>query len=286
MANATTSNLKSLDWLRDHLNDETVRIIDCRFLLGQPAAGREAYEAGHLPNAIHADLEQDLSGPITEHGGRHPLPDLQEFVQKLSRWGIDEKTTVVAYDDQGGAMASRLWWMLKYLGHEQAYLLNGTFSLWRQQGLPVTADIPTPPPTAFTPHLRPDMLASMEEVKSKLHAQDTALIDSREPVRYRGEQEPIDKKAGHIPGAVNRFWKDALQDDSTWKPADQQKDRFQAAGLDPQQEVIVYCGSGVTACPNVLALQEAGFEKVKLYLGSWSDWITNADNPVATAKDE
>ncbi|HEU4964164.1 MAG TPA: sulfurtransferase [Bacilli bacterium] len=283
----THTHLKSLDWLREHLTDANLRIVDCRFVLGQPQAGRTAYDQSHIPGAIHADLEQDLSAPVAPngHGGRHPLPDLDTFVRKLGQWGIDANTTVLAYDDQGGAMASRFWWMLTYLGHKNTYLLNGTLTHWLQRDLPVTAEVPSVTATLFTPDLQKDLLVSMSDVQAKRNSPDTVLIDSREPMRYRGEQEPIDKAAGHIPGAHNRFWKDALHADNTWKSPAEQQVRFAALNLDPQQEVIVYCGSGVTACPNVLALKEAGFEQVKLYLGSWSDWISYADNPIATDTD-
>lgn len=272
-----------MDWVLEHLQDENVRLIDCRFLLGQPQAGREAYRKDHIPNAFYFDLEQDLSGPIQKHGGRHPLPAPATLAQKLGKIGIDENVHVIAYDDQGGAMASRLWWLLAYLGHEKASVMNGTYAQWKANGYPTTSAIPTAHPRSFHVHLQNHLIASMEEVKQKLHSPQTLLLDSREEKRYLGEEEPIDSVAGHIPGARHCFWKGVLQENGTWKNPDELKQHF--AQLPPAEELIVYCGSGVTAAPNVLALQAAGYKNVKLYAGSWSDWISYKENPVARGKE-
>lgn len=273
-------------WLADKLNDSDTVIVDCRFILGQPDAGRNAYAEGHIPGAVYFDLERDLSGPIAEHGGRHPLPVLDDFADKLGQAGIDASKTVVVYDDQGGAMASRLWWMLRYAGHaqERVKLLGGGFGAWKAAGHPVSTETPQVRKAVFHAVLQPDMLLSMKEVKARLGRPGTTLIDSRERPRYLGETEPLDPVAGHIPGAVNRFWKDALGADGKWQDAAGQQARF--ADLDRESEIVVYCGSGVTACPNVLALAEAGFANVKLYGGSWSDWISYKDNPIATGEEE
>lgn len=270
-------------WLREHLNDSNVVIADCRFILGQPDAGRTAYEAGHIPGAVYFDLERDLSGPIGRHGGRHPLPDIASFAKALGQAGIDSSKTVVVYDDQGGAMASRLWWMLRYAGHDNVKLLDGGYGSWQAAGHPVSTEAPQVQQTVFEAAPQPDMLLSQEDVKSRLGKAGTTLIDSREPRRYLGLEEPIDPVAGHIPGAVNYFWKQSLDESGRWKRAEGQQERF--AGLKRDEEVVVYCGSGVTACPNVLALTEAGFTDVKLYGGSWSDWISYKDNPVATGEE-
>jgi thiosulfate/3-mercaptopyruvate sulfurtransferase len=279
------SHLIQIDWLNQHLHDPQVRVVDCRFVLGNPDAGRTAYETEHLPGAVYFDLERDLSGPKAAHGGRHPLPDLEELAAKLGRAGIGADTKVVAYDDQGGAMASRLWWLLTYMGHDNAFVLNGTFAEWKAQGLPVTAEVPEFAPAIFPLQVRPELAVSMEEVKQKRAEEGVVLIDSREAARYRGEQEPIDPVAGHIPGALNSFWKDSLNEAGRWKSAEEQKARFeQMEEIAKAREIIVYCGSGVTACPNVLALREAGYENVKLYLGSWSDWCSYPDNPIAKAE--
>lgn len=278
------SNLVSMDWLLAHLHDPDVRVVDCRFVLGQPDAGVNAYKEDHLPGAVYFDLERDLSAPKAAHGGRHPLPDVELLAAKLGENGIGNGHHIVAYDDQGGAMASRFWWLLKYMGHEQVSVVNGSYSAWKAAGHPVTGVVAPVSKTEFAAHSQTDSLVHMNEVRTKLGDPGTVLIDSREAVRYQGLQEPIDPVAGHIPGAVNHFWKDSLKDDGTWKSADEQRERF--ADIDPDQEVIVYCGSGVTATPNILALHEAGHRNVKLYLGSWSDWCSYPENPIATSKEE
>jgi thiosulfate/3-mercaptopyruvate sulfurtransferase len=260
-----------------------VVVVDCRFALGKPENGQAEYALDHIPGAFYLDLERDLSGPIMEHGGRHPLPDLGALSLKFSELGIHTGTTVVAYDDQGGAMASRLWWLLRFLGHEKVYVLDGGYSAWKAAGHTVLAEVPHPQLAAFAPKVQRHMLISHFELQEKLGAPGVVLLDSRERRRYLGLEEPIDKKAGHIPGARNFFWKDSLGQDGCWLPARAQQERF--AELYPDEELIVYCGSGVTACPNVLALDEAGFKKVRLYAGSWSDWISYEENPVATGEE-
>ncbi|RAU94930.1 sulfurtransferase [Paenibacillus sp. YN15] len=264
--------------------EEPVVLADCRFQLGQQKCGQEAYAAGHLPGAVYFDLEEDLSGPVGEHGGRHPMPDLGVLLLKLGERGIDRNTAVIAYDDQGGAMAARFWWLLRFLGHEKVYLLDGGYRGWVQAGLPVSSEPAAPAePKVFGGRVQNQMLVVMEDVRERLDRPGTVLIDSREPRRYRGEEEAIDKKAGHIPGARNRFWKDNLGADGRWLPPEELKTRF--GDIAPDQEIIVYCGSGVTACPNLLALAEAGRTDARLYLGSWSDWISYPENPVTTGEE-
>lgn len=276
-------HIVSPEWLFEHGSQDHVVIADCRFVLGQPEAGRQSYEIDHICGAYYFDLERDLSGPKDEHGGRHPLPDLQELAAKLGRAGIRGETVVVAYDDQGGAMASRLWWLLTFMGHDKVYILDKGYSAWKEAGYPVSDEKPVEQEAVFTPKVRSDMLVNMEQVKERIGRQGTVLLDSREEKRYLGIEETIDPVAGHIPGAKSYFWKEGLQETGGWKAAAEQKSRF--ADLRETDELIVYCGSGVTACPNVLALSEAGFRNVKLYAGSWSDWVSYKDNPVATGKE-
>ncbi|MGG0303939.1 sulfurtransferase [Bacillus albus] len=274
----------TVEWLREHIEDENVRIIDCRFDLAHPNWGREKYEEEHIPHALYFDLNLDLSSPITEHGGRHPLPNIEEFADKLSRAGIDEHTTVIAYDSEAGANASRLWWLLNYVGHEKVYILDGGFPAWKENGLPITTEIPVAKRKAFKAHVQDHMLVTVETVKENIHAgADVTLIDSREPKRYAGVEELVDPKAGHIPTAVNYFWKDGMLQSGQFKNEAQQQERFQNLAKD--KETIVYCGSGVTACPNILALKLAGFQNVKLYAGSWSDWISYPENQIAKEED-
>ncbi|GIO15394.1 thiosulfate sulfurtransferase [Cohnella xylanilytica] len=273
----------SLKWLLARLYEPDLVIVDCRFAMGQPDAGRAAYEEAHIPGAVYLDLERDLSDPVGEHGGRHPLPDAAELAGRLSRVGIGNDTRVVAYDDQGGAMASRLWWLLRYLGHENVFVLDEGFSAWKREGFPVNAEQKVLIPATFLATVQHNMLVEMDEVREALGDDRIVLVDSREAPRFRGEAEPLDKKAGHIPGARNKFWKGALDEQGRFKSAEALAEHF--ADLPRDRELVVYCGSGVTATPNVLALSEAGFENVKLYAGSWSDWISYEGNPIATGEE-
>jgi thiosulfate/3-mercaptopyruvate sulfurtransferase len=274
------SNIVKPEWLLEHLQQPDIVIVDCRFMLGQPEQGRNEYGQDHIPGAFYVDLEKDVSGNEAIHGGRHPLPDLGAFSLMVSSLGIDASQKVIAYDDQGGAMASRLWWMLRFLGHQQVYVLDKGYSAWKAAGYPVTQEVPIAEPRVFSPKVNRHLLASHDEVKDKFEQPGTVLVDSREAKRYQGVEEPIDAVAGHIPGAKNYFWKEVLDDTGAWKSANEQEKHFQE--LHAADEIIVYCGSGVTACPNVLALTEAGFTNVKLYSGSWSDWVSYKENPVAT----
>lgn len=271
--------LVTVDWLYEHMNDSDVRIIDCRFDLAHPIWGKEQYDEAHIESALYFDLNKDLSSAVTKHGGRHPLPIAEEFAEKLSKAGIDEHVMVVAYDSQGGAMASRLWWLLTYLGHERVYVLNGGFSAWEERGFPVTNKVPSFVRTTFKPSVQQHLLVTMDGLKEKINNKENiTLIDSREEKRYAGAEELVDPIAGHIPTAQNYFWKEGLTAEGHFKSKEAQEERF--ASLQKEKETIVYCGSGVTACPNVLALQMAGFEHVKLYAGSWSDWISYPENEI------
>ncbi|WP_025688317.1 sulfurtransferase [Paenibacillus zanthoxyli] len=276
----------STRWLLARLYEPELVIADCRFLLSDPEAGRSAYLKDHIPGAVYLHLEEQLSAPVGPHGGRHPLPEPALIAAVLGQAGISRDSIVVAYDDQGGAFASRLWWMLRYLGHDKVYVMDEGYSAWKAADFPVSDSQPVRIPTAYEPEVHPEMLASAQEVTQYSQAGGSTvplLIDSREPRRYAGLEEPIDAKAGHIPGAVNRFWKDVLDEQGRWKDAAVLKEQF--ASIDPSRETIVYCGSGVTACPNVLALHRAGYDKVRLYAGSWSDWISYEENPVATGEE-
>jgi thiosulfate/3-mercaptopyruvate sulfurtransferase len=271
--------VKDKEWLLKGLTKSNVRVVDCRFSLAEPEKGRQEYLKGHLPGAVFFDLEKDLSSPIKVHGGRHPMPVLEEFITKLENSGIDENKVVVAYDNGEGAYAARFWWLLQYLGHENVYVLDGGFNGWATANYPVTEDIPAIEKAVFHFKRKSELLATTEEVKDVVEKQlkNKILIDSRESKRYLGLEEPIDKKAGHIPGAMNKPWMEGLSE-SRYKQAEEQRQRF--SDIDPNKEIIFYCGSGVTATPNYLALKEAGFEKVKLYVGSFSDWISYEDHKI------
>lgn len=276
-------SIVSVAWLAENLRHPKIRIVDCRFVLGAPADGKSAYDVGHIPNAVYFDLEQDLSASVGNHGGRHPLPDLHVLVEKLGDAGIGNDHTIVAYDDQGGAFASRFWWLMRYMGHIEVAILDGGYSEWVNAGHPTIQDLPQIEVTQFVPQINADMLVDKETVKANIGKLGVTIIDSRELKRYLGEEEPIDPVAGHIPTAVNYLWKDVLADSGLWKSEDELQKRF--ANIPPDDEIIVYCGSGVTACPNVLALERAGLNNVRLYAGSWSDWISYEENPIAIGEE-
>ncbi|RDI43051.1 sulfurtransferase [Falsibacillus pallidus] len=257
---------------------EEFRLIDCRFYLGSPEKGREEYQKGHIPGSIYLDLEKDLSSPVREHGGRHPLPHMEGFKSTLEKAGIDPDMKVVIYDGGDGAFAGRCWWLLKYAGHKEAFILNGGYQLWLDEDLPIDKEIPSYEPRNYELHIKNDMLAGCEEVKEVSEGKKNAiLIDSRSYSRYIGKEEPIDKIAGHIPGAVNKDWSEGFED-GKWKTIEDQIERF--SEFQKEDPLIVYCGSGVTATPNVLSLLEAGYKNVKLYAGSYSDWVSYPENPV------
>ncbi len=265
--------LVASSWLAEHLDDGDIAIADCRFSLMNPALGRSQYESGHIPGAVYLDLNHDLSSPVQAHGGRHPLPDIEQFAKTLSLMGITSgQTYVVAYDDSRFAFASRLWWLLRYLGHDRVAVLDGGFKAWQTLGYPTTQAVPSPQVGSFTPTVRSPLVVTIDDVKSRSQQPGVVLVDSREGDRYRGEREPIDPIAGHIPGAVNYFWQDVTDDQSMAHSPDQQRSRWQA--VSNADEIMVYCGSGVTACVNLLSLELAGIITGRLYAGSWSDWCS------------
>lgn len=256
-------------------------IVDCRFDLGNTQAGRTAYESAHIPGAVYAHLDDDLSGEIIPgQTGRHPLPEVEKAVALFSLWGIDESVQVVAYDDKGGGVASRLWWMLRWLGHEAVAVLDGGWPAWQAAGLPVSNRLANVRPRQF--NAKPAALgtvdaARVEEVRT---GNEYVVVDSRAPERYRGEVEPIDPVAGHIPGAINIPFPANLAAGKFLSP-EELKERFvNALGDTSPEKVIFYCGSGVTACHNLLAYAHAGLGDAVLYPGSWSEWITDENREV------
>jgi len=269
--------------LQAHLEDPDWVVVDCRFSLSDPAHGRRAYQEAHIPGAVYAHLDEDLSGPIVAgRTGRHPLPDPDWLARKLSAWGIDHRTQVVAYDDAGGAFAARLWWLLGWLGHDAVAVLDGGWPRWVREGRPVRGGIETRPSRTFVARIRPERVVSADEVLQHLHDPCWRLLDARAPERYRGEQEPIDPVAGHIPGAVNAPFAENLTPEGTFRLPEQLRQRFEALlGDVPPERVICYCGSGVTAAHNLLAMAHAGLPGARLYAGSWSEWITDPRRPVA-----
>lgn len=269
------------DELEAALGDRDVVAVDCRFSLADPRAGEAAYRQSHIPGARHAHLDRDLSGPHAPGAGRHPWPDARGFTAWLRRQGISPRTRVVAYDDGDGAFAARLWFLLRVLGHASVAVLDGGWDRWRAEGRPQDATVPAEARADYDACFDATLLCDAAGVQAHLDA-GGLLLDARAPERYRGDVEPLDPVAGHIPGAVNRFFKDNLGPDGSFKPAAQLRAEFEAL-LEgrPAGQVIHQCGSGVTACHNLLAMELAGLSGASLYPGSWSEWCSDPRRPVA-----
>ena len=278
------TTLVSVDQLRQRTDDSKWAIIDCRFSLDNAERGRRDYLKSHIPGAVYAHLNEDLCAPIIPgKTGRHPLPSVEESSRRLSTWGVGSGVQVVVYDDSGGSIAARLWWMLRWLGHDSVAMLDGGWPHWQRAGHPVREGVETRAPCLFEPRPRPELLISTEEVMSRLGDPDWRLVDSRAPERYRGEVEPIDPVAGHIPGAGNAPHPQVVGPDGLYLSPDTLRARFkEVMGDVPPRRTVFYCGSGVTGANNLLALAHAGLGDGRLYVGSWSEWITDPDRPVAT----
>ncbi len=270
--------------LNSHLGDKDWAIVDCRFSLDDTERGLRDYIESHIPAAVYAHLDHDLSGKkIPAKTGRHPLPDLRSFVETLSSWGIGAGTQVVAYDDGNGAMAARLWWMLHWAGHPEAAVLDGGWKSWSSAGLPTRGGPEYRPLRHFEAHPSADAWLTTEQVQALAGNPNHVLLDARSAPRFRGEVEPIDPVAGHIPGAVSAPFEENLDNDGRLLPAETLRKRFEALTQSiPPEKVICYCGSGVSAAQNLLAMAYSGLGMGKLYVGSWSEWITGPERPVAT----
>ncbi|MCK9381164.1 MAG: sulfurtransferase [Sulfuritalea sp.] len=259
------------------------RVFDCRHDLKNTEYGRQAYARGHIPGALFLHLDDDLSGAKTGRNGRHPLPAVADFAQRMSACGVDAATRVVAYDNEGGIFASRLWWMLRWLGHDRVAVLDGGLAGWKRSKRALEESVPLVEPRQFTPHPQ-DMAVDLDQVLADLGTEWMLILDARSPQRFRGENETLDPVGGHIPGAVNRFYADNLDDaECFFKPAEELRREFEKL-LDgrPPAQVVQQCGSGVTACHNLLAMELAGLSGSKLYPGSWSEWCADPSRPVAT----
>jgi len=274
------ATLVSTDILAAHLADPRWVVFDCRHDLARPAWGSAAYLESHIPGARFMHMDEDLAGPLTGRNGRHPLPDAAVFAAKLGAAGVGPATQVVAYDAQGGVNAARLWWMLRWLGHDAAAVLDGGLGKWLREARPQTAELPRIAPAAFTPHARA-LAVDVDFVASRLHDSGMRLVDARSAERYRGEAEPIDPVAGHIPGARNLPYADLVNADGSLRTPEELRKAMADAGVPDDGRIGAYCGSGVTAAHEVLALQLAGV-RAALYVGSWSGWIADPHRPVAT----
>ncbi|MGA8261212.1 MAG: sulfurtransferase [Arenicellales bacterium] len=272
----------SADTLAGRLDDPQWVIFDCRFQLDDPGWGEGEYRRSHIPGAVYAHLDRVLSSPRRADTGRHPLPDAGELAQWLGRHGVTGGKQVVAYDQAGGVYASRLWWMLRWLGHDAAAVLDGGWAAWTAGGHPVSDVVPEPESADFHTVVRDELWLTSDQLETALEEHRVRLVDARGAPRFRGETEPIDAKAGHIPGAVNLPFAGNLDEQGRFKDPRALRERFEAVTGDaPGEQVVHSCGSGVSACHNLLAMEIAGLPDSRLYVGSWSEWITDPRRPIA-----
>ncbi len=278
----TFKTLVSTADLAAHLADPGWAIVDCRFDLANTGWGEERYREAHVPGAVYAHLDRHLSGPKTGRNGRHPLPDLEQFKAHLGEWGVGPGVQVVAYDQDVGMYASRLWWMLKYLGHAAAAVLDGGMAKWVLEGRPTRPGEERRPPARFSGSPHDEMRMTVDDVERVRLDPDYLVMDARAPERFRGETEPLDPVAGRIPGAVNLFYKDQMNPDGTFLSPESLRARYQALlSQRPPQNVVIYCGSGVTSAHNLLGMEIAGLPGAKIYVGSWSEWCADPRRPIA-----
>lgn len=269
--------------LADHVADPTWAIVDCRFSLDDESWGERSYRERHIPGATYAHLDRDLSGPTTGRNGRHPLPSAGILRETFSGFGIDPGIQVVAYDQDAGMYASRLWWLLRWLGHDAAAVLDGGLAKWISEGRQAATGVESRSPRTFHGVPRAEMTVDADEVAARAHQAGWRLVDARSPERFRGEVETVDRVAGHIPGAVNHFFRRNLGDGGSFLSPEQLRKELREAteGVSPEH-IVCYCGSGVTACQNLLAFAHAGIRGAKLYPGSWSEWSSDPTRPVET----
>jgi thiosulfate/3-mercaptopyruvate sulfurtransferase len=278
----TSSPLISAEALAERLGEPTLRLFDCRFDLADPGAGERDYAVAHLPGALYVHLNRDLSAAVTPDTGRHPLPSPADFEARLRGWGLGAGGIAVAYDAGNGMYAARLWWMLRWLGHERALVLDGGFARWRSLGLAVDAEMPSYPAGDFVAHPRSDLAVDAATVLAVAADAGCRVLDARAPERFRGEIEPLDTVAGHVPGAVNHPLTESLAADGRLREPGEVRRSFEATlGGVPPSHVVVMCGSGVTACHLLLAMEHAGLAGARLYPGSWSEWIRDPHRPIA-----
>jgi thiosulfate/3-mercaptopyruvate sulfurtransferase len=280
-----SNTLVTTEDLAAHLDDPNWVVFDCRFTITDPESGRLAYDKAHIPGARYVNLDQDLSAPMGTMTGRHPLPDPRVLTEKLCAWGVGVNRQVVVYDDSYGSIACRMWWLLRWLGHPGVALLDGGYPKWTREKRPVTADVPEPHKAACACLPETSQIAVAEDVLHASQTGDAIILDARSDRRFTGEYEPADPVAGHVPGALNLQFEDNLDVDGTFLPPEALRETYQALLKGkPTWQVIHMCGSGVTACHNVLAMEIAGLPGSRLYAGSWSQWITDPARPVATGE--
>jgi thiosulfate/3-mercaptopyruvate sulfurtransferase len=270
--------------LAQHLDDPDWVVFDCRHDLTDPARGRAEYTASHIPGARFLHLDEDLSAPKTGKNGRHPLPDPAVLMEKLGRAGVDSRKQVVAYDAQGGMVAARLWWLLRALGHLPVAVLDGGWNQWISEGRPQSTEIPQPRPARFSGKVNNNWVDA-DFVRARLYDPGMVLVDARAPDRFRGQNETLDSVGGRIPGARNRYFRDNLDASGCFKTPEVLGEEFGAVlGLAGAENVVSYCGSGVSACHNLLAMEVAGLRGARLYPGSWSEWCADPSRPVESGE--
>ncbi len=266
----------------DDQGASALRVVDCRFDLRETDAGRRGYAHSHIPGAVYAHLDEDMSGPIVPgQTGRHPLPEPAEFARAVARLGISNGSQVALYDDSGGGIAARMWWMLRWVGHEAVALLDGGWDAWIAAGLPLRSGIEAREPGDYRANPRPELVVDADEMLAKTASGGALVIDARAADRFRGENETLDPLGGHIPGASNLPFADNLRDGCFRETAELAARFGELMGNRRPSEVIFYCGSGVSACHNALAMAHAGLGEARLYPGSWSEWITDPNRPTA-----
>jgi thiosulfate/3-mercaptopyruvate sulfurtransferase len=275
------TTIVSTDLLAQHVNEWAV--VDCRFDLQNEGWGREQYRSAHIPGAVYASLNDDLAGERTGTNGRHPLPSIESLAATFGRLGITRNAQVVVYDQDAGLYASRMWWSLRYLGHDAVALLDGGWAKWLRERRPTASGDESRPPVTFKAEPRRDVRLNVDQVIARMREPSTLLVDARGPERFEGKSEAIDRVAGHIPGAANHFYKWNVADDGTLLPAEKLRENYERllGGRTPDQAVM-YCGSGVSACHNLLAMEHAGLQGTRLYVGSWSEWSSDPARPIET----
>ncbi|MGI9206210.1 MAG: sulfurtransferase [Woeseiaceae bacterium] len=280
----TYKNLVSVGELEKLIDRSACRIVDCRFDLMQPDKGRDDYAEAHIPGAVYAHLDRDLASEITSDSGRHPLPTPADFNRLLTSWGIEEGCQVVVYDYANGATAARLWWMMRWIGHDNVAVLNGGIQAWQQAGLSLSSEVPELEPVPFAMQPNSAMIATTAEIAGEIDSElSTVLIDARDRARFQGTTEPIDTVAGHIPGAVNLPFPETINADGTWLSLPELSELWQETiGEGAAAPVVAMCGSGVTACHLLLTAHLLDLTPPRLYVGSWSEWIRAADRPIAS----
>ena len=275
----------SVDDLNQNINNKDWFIFDCRFLLKDPNGGLNKFNQGHIPNAQFADMDKDLASPMSKTSGRHPLPDPSQFIEKLRNWGVNNNSQIICYDDISGAFAARMWWLLNWVGHKNVAVLDGGLEKWTAQGLPLETEVTQRSPGKFSGEPNKEMWVDVNFVKQQLEQRNIQLLDARSSERFTAIDQKTDPVPGHVPGAVNYPFAGNLNQQGVFLSANELSKRFATVFAEYQQDQIIsMCGSGVTACHNLLSMNIAGFPTPRLYVGSWSEWIKDPDRGVATGE--